>query len=116
MKLFDVVATDERDVVVPRIARAVRDAAAVQHPNVVASYEFGVHRGKQPYALSELVSGRSLAHLLDAYAASGQRLQPDLALVLGIEIAEALAEAHACRLLHGDLSARATSSSPGTGR
>jgi serine/threonine protein kinase len=113
VKLFDVVASDERDVVVPRIGRAIRHAATVRHPNVVAAYEFGVHGGRQPFALSELVDGRSLADLLEAFEAKGQRLPPDLALFIGLEVAEALTGARGlghgsanAGLVHGDLSAR----------
>jgi eukaryotic-like serine/threonine-protein kinase len=114
VKLFDVVASEERDVVVPRIARAIRNAADVRHPNVVQAYEFGIHRGQQPFALLELIEGQSLADLLEAFDEKGQRLPPDLALFIGIEVAEALSGAHAGardgsgsgRLIHGDLSAR----------
>jgi eukaryotic-like serine/threonine-protein kinase len=113
VKLFDVVASDERDVVVPRIGRAIRHAATVRHPNVVAAYEFGIHGGRQPFALSELVDGRSLADLLEAFEAKGQRLPPDLALFIGLEVAEALTGARGfgrgsadAGLVHGDLSAR----------
>jgi eukaryotic-like serine/threonine-protein kinase len=114
VKLFDVVASEERDVVVPRIARAIRNVADVRHPNVVQAYEFGIHRGQQPFALLELIEGRSLADLLETFDEKGQRLPPDLALFIGIEVAEALAGAHAGsrdgsgpgHLIHGDLSAR----------
>jgi serine/threonine-protein kinase len=68
----------------------------------------------QPFALSELVEGASLASLLDAYASRGQRIPPDLALFIGIEVAEALYGARASfeprpdtrGYVHGDLSAR----------
>jgi eukaryotic-like serine/threonine-protein kinase len=111
LKLFDVVASDEQEVVVPRIGKAIRNAALVRHPNVVQSYECGVHKAKQPFAVTELVEGRSLADLLDAYETADQRLPPDLALFIGIEIAEGLAAAHgsvpgADGVVHGDLSAR----------
>ena len=110
VKLFDVVASDERDLVVPRIGRAIRDAAAIHHPNIVQAYEFGSHRGKQPFAEMELVDGRSLAELLEAFDAQEQKVPPDLALFIGIEVAEALAGARSSRecplVPHGDLSAR----------
>jgi hypothetical protein len=113
LKLFDVIASDEYDVVVPRIGKAVRRAARIQHPNVVATYEFGAH-GRQPIVVSELVEGRSLSDLLDAYASRKQKLPPDIALFIALEVAEALQGAagfqgdktEAQRRPHGDLSAR----------
>jgi serine/threonine protein kinase len=114
MKIFDVVATDERDIVVPRIGRAVRHAAFVQHPNVVESYDFGSLEGGQPYILSQLVEGRSLAALMEGFGDRHQRMPLDLALFIGTEIAEGLIGARVAvatdgrqlGVTHGDLSAR----------
>jgi eukaryotic-like serine/threonine-protein kinase len=109
LKLFDVIATDERERVLPRLARAVQAAAAVRHPNVVEVFDLGLHR-TQPFALTELVEGASLAHLMSYYASRGQRVPPDLALFIGVEVAEGLhGAADAYRggsYAHGDLSAR----------
>jgi serine/threonine protein kinase len=101
LKLFDVIPTEERERVVQRIAKAVKRAGIVRHPNVVQACEFGIFKG-QPYSLSELVEGVSLGRLLDAYAARGQKIPPDLALFIGIETAEAL---HGAGLFFGDLPA-----------
>jgi serine/threonine protein kinase len=114
VKVFDVVATDERDVVVPRIARAVRHAAYVQHPNVVESYDFGSFESGQPFVLSQLIEGRSLAALTDGFADRHQRIPLDLALFIGTEIAEGLIGARVAvapdgrqlGVTHGDLSSR----------
>jgi eukaryotic-like serine/threonine-protein kinase len=114
VKLFDVIGTDERERVLPSLARAILRAAAIRHPNVVEVYDLGLHR-TQPFVLTELVEGTSLAHLMDFYASRGQRVPPDLALFIGIEVAEALhgasrpvrdgmADGASCA--HGDLAAR----------
>jgi serine/threonine protein kinase len=68
---------------------------------VVQAFEFGVYKW-QPYSMSELVEGVSLSSLIEAYAARGQKVPPDLALFIGIEIAEAL---HGAGLFFGDLPA-----------
>ncbi len=114
VKLFDVVATDERDLIVPRLARAARHTACVQHPNVAATYDFGILGGSQPFLMTELVEGRSLASLMAAYAHHQQRMPLDLALFIGIEAAEGLIGARLALapdgrqlgMTHGDLSTR----------
>lgn len=113
LKVFDVLSTDEQDVVFRAIGQAVRDAACVQHPNVVAVYELGVAGPAQPFIASELVEGRSLAAVLDSCAVNGKRVPLDLALYVGIEMAEAIAGARLARtadgarlsIVHGELSA-----------
>jgi serine/threonine protein kinase len=113
LKMFDAIATEEREKVVTRLGKAIRRAGVIHHPNVVQAYDFGVHNW-QPFALTELVEGASLAELLDAYQANGQKIPPDLALFIGIEMAEALHGAltrmetppRTHRYVHGDLSAR----------
>jgi serine/threonine protein kinase len=113
-KVYDVLATDERDAVVTALARSARHAAFVQHPNVASVYEFTVIRDSQPVILSELVEGRPLAALIDAFAQRSRRLPLDLGLFLVSEIAEGLIGAREARtfdgkrlnMSHHDLSAR----------
>jgi serine/threonine protein kinase len=113
VKLFDVVATDERDSVVPRLARAARHAAAILHPNVVSTYEFGVMQGSYPYVITELVHGQSLQAFMDLHFELQQRMPLDLALFVGTEVAEGLlgarvasSEGHRAGVVHGELSPR----------
>jgi serine/threonine protein kinase len=114
VKLFEAVSSDEREVVLPRLERLARHAAYVQHPNVVETYEFGLVGASQPYFLTELVEGISLSALLEQYARMHKRLPLDLALFVGLEVAEALVGTRrACApdgrrvgFGHGDLSAR----------
>jgi eukaryotic-like serine/threonine-protein kinase len=113
-KVYDVVATDDREAVVAALARATRHAAFVQHPNVASVYEFTVLHDAQPVVLSELVEGRPLTALLEAFAQKRRRLPLDLGLFLASEIAEGLTGARDARTLEGmrlnmshhDLSAR----------
>src|SRR5271163_4747099 len=46
-----------------RFEREARAIAALNHPNIVAVYDFGVEAGQQ-YIVSELVEGESLRALL----------------------------------------------------
>jgi len=111
LKIFDVVATDEYETVLSTLGRAARDAACVRHPNVVALHEFGLATPVQPFIVSELVEGRTLAELLDAQQRQRHRMALDLALFIGIEIAEALNGARVAatvdgmrlNLVHGEL-------------
>jgi serine/threonine-protein kinase len=111
LKLFDVIASDECDDVMSMVASAARDAACVRHPNVVELYDFGLASPVQPFFLVELVEGRTLAALLDATRRAHARVAPDLALFIGIEIAEALTGARTAsrpdgmrlNLTHGEL-------------
>lgn len=95
------------------LARAVRHAAHVRHPNVVEVFELGV-LGEHPYIVTELVEGCSLETFRGTYAAAGRRMPLDLALFVASEAAEGLAAARCAKntegmvlqMSHHDLSAR----------
>jgi len=114
LKIFEVVSSDDREVVLPRLARLARHAAYVQHPNVVDVYEFGVLGNGQPFLVMELVAGESLSGLMEAYSRTHRRFPLDLGLFVGTEVAEALVgarrastpEGRRVGFAHGDLSAR----------
>jgi serine/threonine-protein kinase len=93
VKVFDVIASDEYEVVLSALTDAARRSAAVSHPNVVRIEDFGLLAPAQPYALQELVEGCTLGALASSRARRRERLPPDVALFIGIEIAEALAGA-----------------------
>src|ERR1019366_9427721 len=90
VKLFEAVSSDERENVFPRLERLARHAAYVQHPNVVETYEFGILGTSQPYLITQIVEGLSLTSLLESYARTRKRVPLDLALFIGLEVAEAL--------------------------
>lgn len=114
VKVFDVPTSEDRDLVVTALARAARHAACVDHPNVVATYEFNVHQETHPFIVTELVEGRSLGALIDAFAAVNRRMPLDLALFIATEVAEGLSGARDARthdgpflnMVHADLSTR----------
>jgi serine/threonine-protein kinase len=113
VKLFDRIASDERDSVISALASVSRRMAAVRHPNVVRVEDFGVMGFGQPFLLQELVEGVTLSALAARCAERCERMPLDLALFIGIEVAEALAAARvACSvdgmrlgLVHGELAA-----------
>ena len=76
-----------------RFEREARAVAALNHPNVCTLYDIGPN-----YLVMEFVAGQSLAaHLRDG------PIGDDAVLRYGIQIAEALAVAHAKGIVHRDL-------------
>lgn len=73
-------------------------AAALNHPNVVQIYSFGIERG-QPYMVMELLEGGRF----DQMMAKGAPLSEALVLKVGADIAEGLNAAAAIGLIHGDV-------------
>ena len=72
-------------------------AAALQHPNIVAIHEVGVHEG-QHFFVMDYVQGQSLAHLVTAGPLPARRAAEYLKI-----LAEAVHYAHERGILHRDL-------------
>jgi Tol biopolymer transport system component len=72
--------------------REARAVAALNHPHIATLYEVGDHEGS-PYLAMELVDGRRLEGPLPVRQA----------IEYGIQIADALAAAHAAGIVHRDL-------------
>lgn len=81
-----------------RLLREARNASALNHPNVCTLHEIGEADGR-PFLVLELVEGEPLDRRI---AASGGLPAPT-ARRLAIQIAEALAHAHARGVVHRDL-------------
>ncbi|GAA1755763.1 Stk1 family PASTA domain-containing Ser/Thr kinase [Luedemannella helvata] len=86
-----------------RFRREAQNAAALNHPAIVAVYDTGEERGPAgeslPYIVMEYVNGRTLKEVL---AAEG-RLQPRRALELTAEICAALEFSHRHGIIHRDI-------------
>jgi eukaryotic-like serine/threonine-protein kinase len=80
-----------------RFEREAHALAALNHPNIVVVHDFGIEDG-QPYIVSELVEGESLRALLDGKPVPARRLVD-----IAVQIADALAAAHAAGIFHRDL-------------
>jgi len=83
-----------------RIGRFEREAKAVaklEHPNILAIYDFGTDEGVT-YSVTELLEGETLRERLDVGAVGWRK-----AAETGAAIAEGLAAAHGAGIIHRDL-------------
>src|SRR6267142_6395063 len=80
-----------------RFEQEARSAGALNHPNILAIYDFGEHEGS-PYVVSELLEGRTLREQM-----GGRAIPVRKAVDYGIQIARGLSAAHEKRIVHRDL-------------
>jgi serine/threonine protein kinase len=81
-----------------RFRREAVTAARLGHHNIVATYDAGIDAGTA-YIVMELIRGRTLRQLLT----STGPLDPGLAVNIAMQMADALAYAHRCGLIHRDV-------------
>jgi len=81
-----------------RFRAEAQAAAALNHPNIVAVYDWGEDDGT-PYLVTEFLGGGSLRGVLDV----GRRLTPSQALLVGLEATRALDHAHRRGFVHRDI-------------
>ena len=91
-----------------RFRQEARAAAALNHPSIVAVYDYGEERG-QPFLVMEYVEGETLAQLLRRRGPLPWRE----AFAIGEELAAALAAAHARGVVHCDVKPSNVLLSPG---
>jgi Tol biopolymer transport system component len=80
-----------------RFEQEARAAGILNHPNIVAIYDFGTHAGA-PFVVSELLEGETLRRRLGGHA-----LSPRKAVEIAVQIAHGLAAAHHRGIVHRDL-------------
>lgn len=80
-----------------RFEQEARAAGLLNHPNVMAIYDLGVHEGA-PYVVCELLEGETLRSEL-----AGEPLTPRRALDYAAQMAQGLAAAHGKGIVHRDL-------------
>lgn len=80
-----------------RFLEDARAAAALSHPNLADLFEIGDEHGSL-FLVSEFVPGETLRAVI-----AGRPLNPRRAIDLTVQLADALADAHAAGTVHGDL-------------
>jgi TolB-like protein len=80
-----------------RFFEAARATLVLSHPNIAALYEVDDDQG-QLYLVREFLSGQTLTTEI-----GGRPMNPRRALELAVQIADALADAHAAGIVHGGL-------------
>jgi Tol biopolymer transport system component len=80
-----------------RFELEARAAAALNHPNILAVYQMGVHQGT-PYLVSELLEGETLRERLRRGALPVRKVVD-----YGVQIAKGLGAAHEKGIVHRDL-------------
>jgi serine/threonine protein kinase len=80
-----------------RFLREARAASSINHPNIVTIYEIGENE-EYAYIVMEYIEGQSLRKLIN----SGS-LTTDSIFDISMQICDALAEAHALRIIHRDI-------------
>ncbi|HTQ52927.1 MAG TPA: protein kinase [Bryobacteraceae bacterium] len=83
---------------VERFRREARAASALNHPNICVVHDVGEFRG-EPFLVMEYLEGRTLKRLVEVNGPPKPAELVDLA----IEIADALAAAHAKGIVHRDI-------------
>ncbi len=96
VKLLHDALTDD-EAFLRRFRAEAQAAAAMNHPHVVAVYDWG--EDPQPYIVTEYLGGGSLRGMLDA----GNRLTLSQALLVGLEAARGLDYAHRRGFVHRDI-------------
>lgn len=80
-----------------RFKEEAQAAAALNHPNILGIYRFGVFEGA-PYIVSELLDGESLRQVLTRGPLSARKT-----IEYGVQIAHGMAAAHERGIIHRDL-------------
>ena len=82
-----------------RFRREAISAARLAHPNVVATFDAGVTDDGTAFIVMELIRGQTLS----AFAADHRPLPIFVCVEISMQIADALAHAHAAGLVHRDI-------------
>ena len=90
---------EERLIARRRFELEAKAASAIAHPNVVTVFDFGFTPTGQPYLVMDFLEGDSLADVLDR----NQRIPPDSAIPIFLQLCDGLDAVHKAGLIHRDL-------------
>jgi serine/threonine protein kinase/Tol biopolymer transport system component len=96
IKVLPVTLADNHDRL-QRFEQEAQAAGTLNHPNILAVYDLGLHDGA-PYVVSELLEGESFRDLLSHRTLSARK-----AIDYGTQIARGLAAAHEKGIIHRDI-------------
>jgi serine/threonine-protein kinase len=85
--------------VAARFEAEARAVAKLRHPNIVEVYDVSAEDEIEKYIVVELSRGTTLRRILARF----HEMPPEVAAALGMELASALAHAHAAGVIHRDL-------------
>jgi serine/threonine-protein kinase len=98
VKVLPAAFADQDATHVARFEREARAAASLSHPGVVAVFDAGAAEGTR-FIVMEYVAGRSL----EAVLRDDAPLEPNRAMNIAEQVADALAAAHAAGIVHRDV-------------
>lgn len=87
----------EHEAFLEALLNVSRRLMTLSHPNIAMLFDIG-QDGNRPFLVFEFVQGQPLASLIN-----GRALHVRRALEFGINLADALADAHAADMVHGDI-------------
>ncbi len=82
-----------------RFQNEAQAIAKLNHPNIIAIYNFGLHEGRLPFYVMDLLSGDNLLESIDSNGPAPIKL----ALPIFIEVCAGLGHAHRKGILHRDV-------------
>ena len=89
VKMYRLGSSDDCERMTALVRKAAQNLSHVRHPNVVELLELALF-DSHPLLVCELVEGLSLARMCEWFGELGRRMPLDLALFIGVEIADAL--------------------------
>lgn len=81
-----------------RFIQEAKAASALNHPNILTVYEIGETDGRW-FIATELIDGKTLREIISA----DEKVPPESALRIIIQVAEALTDAHRAGIIHRDI-------------
>lgn len=82
-----------------RFKKEAQASAAINHPNLITIYDYGLLEGKLPYIVMEFLDGINLGDLI----AERSCIEPPIATKIFAQVCDALSAVHSKSIVHRDL-------------